>query len=120
VEALLPVLVDEPDKNSVTWATFDGHAPGTVHLGPVANPNRFAARIRFGKVDKIEDRTIYVSVDEYKAQIQGTVSRAAQFLARLPSTIRGLIFLGRVRLIAWWTGRLESDVFWSELGRISG
>jgi hypothetical protein len=86
-------------------------------LGPVADPKAFADRIRFGTVEKIEGRTVYVKVDEGKAQAQAVIVKVVQFIEDFPNAVPGLLFIGRIKAIAWWTGKSEGEVFWSEFRR---
>ncbi len=118
-ETLLPVLVDDPPEREICWTSWEGGPPLIVQIGPVADPKILASRIQFGTVERIDGRTIYVKVDEEKARTQTLVVEVAQFIKSVPPTLSELLFIGRIKVIAWWTGRSEGEVFWSELRRMS-
>jgi hypothetical protein len=112
-EDLLPYLVDDPHKRLHSWNAWGGHPPEQIRLAPVADPKGFADRVLFGVVEKIDDRTIYIRLDEEKTQAQAMLARVAHFFDDLPNKVRGYWLLARVEVIAWWTGRSTADVFWS-------
>jgi hypothetical protein len=118
-QTLLPAIVDDPLQPSIGWFVWGDQAPNKIDLGPVSDPKAFARRIRFGTVEKITGRTIFVKVDESKVRVQLVIVKVGRFLADLPDTIRALPFIARIKMIAWWTGKSEGDVFWSELWRMT-
>lgn len=60
IEAALGDMSDLPGNSntSMRWATGQ---PLTIKFGPVADPAKFAEKVNFGKVDKIEDRTVFIT-----------------------------------------------------------
>jgi hypothetical protein len=112
---LLPYLVDDPNKRVDNWNAWGGRAPEQIRLSPVADPKAFADRVLFGVVERIDDRTIYIRLDEEKTQAQAMLARVAHFFEDLPTNMRGYWFLARVEAIALWTGQSTDDVFWSVL-----
>jgi hypothetical protein len=115
-ETLLPHIVDSPRSAGFCWCSWGGRPPDVVTLGPVADPEAFARRIRFGTVEEIEGRTVYVTVDENKTKAQVVVVKLARFFEELPGDLLLLSYIGRLKLISWWTGQSEFEVFLSDLG----
>ncbi|PQO38926.1 hypothetical protein C5Y96_03380 [Blastopirellula marina] len=60
IQTALEDISDLPGNHntSMRWATGQ---PLTIKFGPVADPAKFAERVQFGKVDKIEDRTVFIT-----------------------------------------------------------
>ncbi|MBA2116197.1 hypothetical protein [Bremerella alba] len=60
IEAELESMSDLPGNHntSMRWAT---NQPLTIKFGPVADPQKFAEKVKFGTVDKIEDRTVFIT-----------------------------------------------------------
>lgn len=60
IQAELETISDLPGNHntSMRWSTGQ---PLTIKFGPVADPQKFAERVKFGKVDKIEDRTVFIT-----------------------------------------------------------
>lgn len=60
IEAALGDMSDLPG-NSNTSMRWSSGQPLTIKFGPVADPAKFAEKVDFGKVDKIEDRTVFIT-----------------------------------------------------------
>lgn len=60
VDEELKTMSDRPGNynTSMNWSTGK---PLTIKFGPVADPQKFAEKVKFGKVDKIEDRTVFIT-----------------------------------------------------------
>ncbi|MEW4563946.1 hypothetical protein AB1K70_15530 [Bremerella sp. JC770] len=60
IEDELANLSDLPGNSNVSMRWMTG-SPLTIKFGPVADPQKFAEKVKFGTVDKIEDRTVYIT-----------------------------------------------------------
>jgi hypothetical protein len=107
---VLPTLVDGKGDYSMSWS---GSRPRAVSLAPVAQPEALALRINFGKVERIEGRTICVRVDPKQARLQAFLLKARELIEDFPNCLRRLAFMWRVKIVAWWTGESEDEVFWT-------
>src|SRR5713101_1924004 len=104
LQVVLPTLVDGKGEYAMSWW---GSKPGSLSLAPVAQPEAFALRIRFGKVEGIEGRTIYIRVDPKQARFEAIVIKAKEFFEDFPNYLHRLAFMWRVKIVAWWTGKPE-------------
>lgn len=60
IEAALENISDLPGNHNTSMRWASGQ-PLTIKFGPVADPKKFAEKVKFGKVDKIEDRTVFIT-----------------------------------------------------------
>ncbi|HEV3259901.1 MAG TPA: hypothetical protein VG013_23740 [Gemmataceae bacterium] len=112
VDGLLPSLVDDPQS----WLiSRQPSRPDRVRLAPVARPEALATKIRFGKVTRIEGRTIFVRVDAGKARCQAFALRAWDLASDLTSRVGLLVLIARLKLLAWWDEDIEAEALSSSL-----
>jgi hypothetical protein len=98
---------------SVRWSTWGQARPTSLTVSPVDDPAAWSRAIRFGVVEKVKGRVIWVRVNPAAARWQAAVVRAAEFVRDLPNMVRGLGFYCQVKAVAWWQGRPEPDVAWT-------
>ncbi|QDU73802.1 hypothetical protein Pan97_08020 [Bremerella volcania] len=60
IQTELENLSDLPGNHNTSMRWASGQ-PLTIKFGPVADPQKFADKVKFGKVDKIEDRTVFIT-----------------------------------------------------------
>jgi len=60
IQAELENISDLPGNHHTSMRWSSGQ-PLTIKFGPVADPQKFAEKVQFGTVDKIEDRTVYIT-----------------------------------------------------------
>lgn len=60
IQAELENMSDLPGNHNTSMRWASGQ-PLTIKFGPVADPQKFAEKVKFGKVDKIEDRTVFIT-----------------------------------------------------------
>jgi len=60
IQAELDNMSDLPGNHNTSMRWSSGQ-PLTIKFGPVADPQKFADKVKFGQVDKIEDRTVYIT-----------------------------------------------------------
>jgi len=109
LQTVLPTLVDGKGDYAMSWS---GSRPDSISLAPIAQPEAFATRVNFGRVERIEGRTIYLRVDSKQVHFQAFVIWAKKFIEDFPNYLRRLVFNCRVKFTAWWTGRPEEEVCW--------
>ena len=103
VDHVLPTIIDPGDYSisSTQWA----NGPWEVNIYPVRNIETFSRKIRFGRINRIQGRRIYITIDKSSAEISIATAMTIKFIEKLPRMILTKSREVRFLLISYCTGQ---------------
>ena len=99
-------------------STRIGNGPTKVNLYPVRNIEAFSHKIRFGTIDKIEGRRIYITVDKASAELSIATAITIKFIEDFPDRVQWGFWELRVLLISYYTGESYNQLLWEDVWKV--